>query len=404
MNVLDAVDALIELKVPDDSAGVLRLVKDLITLRNATEHQLSVCAAVMERLGVAREAGSTTSKLLQANGAAPSAAARWVRVGTGLVNLDRTAGYFRDGFLSTEHVDAIVKGLHHIDGRSEVGVTTEERSGYESTLLSHVISGAPPAEVEKTARGLGNQIADDTGGPPPAEDPSLNSFDFEVNEGRLVGRFDVDAQIAEKVHSALSFWSKPRPQPDGSKDPRSKTQIRADAFHQLLDCGGGGGCGFISAPRTEVNVSVPADHPNRASLEWMGPITEATAAMLACDSTITFVTLDGREVPIDLSPPKRLFTGPVRKAIIIRDTCCIKCGAPAGWSDCHHIIYWSNGGTTTVGNGCLLCRTCHRAIHYTEWEIEMGSDGHPWLIPPADVDPLRRPLPAYNRRTMTLAA
>ncbi|PYE14928.1 hypothetical protein DFR67_1112 [Williamsia limnetica] len=34
----------------------------------------------------------------------------------------------------------------------------------------------------------------------------------------------------------------------------------------------------------------------------------------------------------------------------------------------------------------------------------MGSDGHPWLIPPADVDPQRRPLPAYNRRTMTLAA
>ncbi|WP_245938035.1 DUF222 domain-containing protein, partial [Williamsia limnetica] len=239
-------------------------------------------------------------------------------VGAGLSSLDRTTGYFRDGFLSTEHVDAIVKGITHIDDRSEVGVSAQERTDFESTLLSHVISGAPPTEVEKIARGLGNQIAADTGGPPPAEDPSLNSFDFKVEEGRLVGRFDVDAQIAEKLHSALGYWSKPRPQPDGSADPRSKTQIRADAFHQLLDCGGGGGDGLISAPRTEVNVSVPADHPNRASLEWMGPITEATAAMLACDSTISFITLDGQQVPIAMSPPKRLFSGLVRKAIIIR--------------------------------------------------------------------------------------
>jgi hypothetical protein len=43
-------------------------------------------------------------------------------------------------------------------------------------------------------------------------------------------------------------------------------------------------------------------------------------------------------------------------------------------------------------------------VHNTDWDVIMGSDGHPWLIPPADIDPLRRPLPAYNRRTLTLAA
>nr|WP_308280616.1 HNH endonuclease signature motif containing protein [Williamsia sp. DF01-3] len=181
------------------------------------------------------------------------------------------------------------------------------------------------------------------------------------------------------------------------------TQRRADALHQLLDCGGGGQ-GFVSAPRTEVMVTVPADHPDLASLRWMGPVTEATAAALACDASITSITLDGQQVPIDLSPPKRLFTGAVRKAILLRDTCCIKCGAPATWSDCHHIVHWADGGPTTLGNGCLLCRTCHRAVHHTDWDIVMGLDGHPWLIPPADIDPTRQPLPAYNRRTRTLAA
>jgi hypothetical protein len=153
-----------------------------------------------------------------------------------------------------------------------------------------------------------------------------------------------------------------------------------------------------------VIVTVPADEPDRASLRWMGPITEATAAALACDSSITSVTLDGQEVPIDMSPPRRLFTGRLRKAIIIRDACCVKCGAPAEWSDCHHIVHWQEGGPTTLENGCLLCRTCHRAVHNTGWDVVMGPDRHPWLLPPADVDPLRKPLPAYNRRTLTLAA
>ncbi|MFW0786801.1 HNH endonuclease signature motif containing protein, partial [Gordonia sp. CPCC 206044] len=82
----------------------------------------------------------------------------------------------------------------------------------------------------------------------------------------------------------------------------------------------------------------------------------------------------------------------------------VKCGAAAGYTQCHHIIYWSHGGATAIDNGCLLCTACHAQIHASDWEIIMGADRHPWLIPPVEVDPTRTPLPAYNRRTMTLAA
>ncbi|MGV9713347.1 HNH endonuclease [Gordonia sp. NPDC003424] len=99
---------------------------------------------------------------------------------------------------------------------------------------------------------------------------------------------------------------------------------------------------------------------------------------------------------------KRLFPAHLRKAIIIRDQCCIKCGAPAWLGRCHHITYWSEGGPTDLDNGCLLCASCHTQVHSSEWEIIMGADRHPWLVPPASVDPSRKPLPAYNRRTMTL--
>jgi 5-methylcytosine-specific restriction endonuclease McrA len=78
------------------------------------------------------------------------------------------------------------------------------------------------------------------------------------------------------------------------------------------------------------------------------------------------------------------------------------CGNPASWTDVHHIVFHSQGGPTTCDNGCLLCRTCHVAVHQHGWEIEMGRDRHPWIRPPASVDPRRELQPAYNRRTLRL--
>src|ERR1700748_1358409 len=182
MRLLEMVDDLIDLPIPDDANVVLGVVKDLITLRNVAEHQLAVCAAVIDESGIAREAGSTAAKLLQANGAAPVSAYRWLRIGAGITGLDRTAGYSKDGFLSSEHVDAVVKGVAHVVDRSEETVSAEDRVGFERKLLNQAISGAPPAEISAAARALGNEIADDTGGPPPAEDRSLNSLEYKVRE------------------------------------------------------------------------------------------------------------------------------------------------------------------------------------------------------------------------------
>ena len=33
----------------------------------------------------------------------------------------------------------------------------------------------------------------------------------------------------------------------------------------------------------------------------------------------------------------------------------------------------------------------------SDWEVVMGTDRHPWFIPPADVDPARTPIPSNSR-------
>ncbi|UKA55865.1 HNH endonuclease [Arthrobacter sp. FW305-BF8] len=39
------------------------------------------------------------------------------------------------------------------------------------------------------------------------------------------------------------------------------------------------------------------------------------------------------------------------------------CTIPAAWCEAHHITYWSRGGTTSTGNGVLLCSHHHHLIH-----------------------------------------
>lgn len=43
----------------------------------------------------------------------------------------------------------------------------------------------------------------------------------------------------------------------------------------------------------------------------------------------------------------------------------------------------SVGALNHRDRGVLLCQRCHDDVHHRGWEINLGSDNHPWLVPPA---------------------
>ncbi|GAA2439807.1 HNH endonuclease [Mycolicibacterium llatzerense] len=390
--------------VPDEMAGgdALAVMRLLVALRNVVDYLAATVAGALDRCGVAAAQGRTPRELLIGLGCAPSVAERLVRVGAALPLLPTLVAHAADGAISGEHVDAIVKGINHIRARSPGPVDEASRFAQVTDLLGQFFSGATPAAIGDRARRLGNRVAAAEGGVPAAEDRSINTVDHRVtSDGRLQIRADLDAEVGAKYVAAMEELSAPRPEPDGSPDVRSAGRRRADALEAVLDIAARGG-DMASAPRTQLLLTVPADTPDLAELEFMGPITALTLDRLTCDTTVTTVLVDGEHVPLDMGREKRLFPAHLRKALYLRDQCCIKCGAPPGRTHAHHIVHWSHHGETSLGNGCLLCPACHANVHHDGWDVVMGMDKHPWLIPPAAVDPHRRAIPANNRRTMRL--
>ncbi|MDZ7883403.1 MAG: DUF222 domain-containing protein [Mycobacterium sp.] len=197
---------------------------------------------------------------------------------------------------------------------------------------------------------------------------------------------------------------RPVPLPDGSADPRPVGRRRAEAFGQIMRT-------YLSNSQRPMSGGVlphvtlirPAAH-GVDTLGFGGPVSAATAELIACDSTLTSVIVDQSGVPLDVGRSERLFPPHIRKGLAVRDGGCAHpgCGRPVSWCDAHHIRPWEHGGTTCLDNGVLLCRLHHTAIHHGGWQVYLGADRHPWFIPPhqpGEAEPAH--LRSHARRTMT---
>jgi hypothetical protein len=122
-------------------------------------------------------------------------------------------------------------------------------------------------------------------------------------------------------------------------------------------------------------------------------LSPATVRRIACDARIIPAVLGGDGAILDLGRGRRLWTHAVRAAIILRDGGCAfpGCDRPPQWCEVHHRVSWLLGGSTDLETGVLLCGAHHRLIHHSGWEILLGTDGRPDFIPPAHIDPLRKP-------------
>jgi hypothetical protein len=131
-----------------------------------------------------------------------------------------------------------------------------------------------------------------------------------------------------------------------------------------------------------------------AGLDGGEHLSAAAARRLACDALVIPAVLGGASQPLDLGRAVRTVSGPLRRALILRDKGCAfpGCDRPPAWCVGHHITHWADGGATSLANSVLLCGFHHTAIHHREWQVRITPDGTPEFTPPPWIDPQQRPI------------
>ncbi|MCG5472872.1 HNH endonuclease [Micromonospora sp. LAH09] len=225
----------------------------------------------------------------------------------------------------------------------------------------------------------------------------------EQTDGRLRLTGTLDTETAALLRAAID----PLSAPAGPDDTRCAGQRRHDALAdvcrlalrtgELPESGGDAAQVVVTTSYEGLTRQFSA-----GVLDLGLRLTPGTVRRLACDAAILPAVLGGAGQVLDVGRQRRLVTGPLRRALVLRDGGCAfpGCDRPPRWCDAHHIRHWADGGPTSLDNAVLLCGHHHRHLHQTDWVVRLGDDGQPEFVPPAWLDPDRLPRRNhYHRRT-----
>ena len=356
----------------------------------------------------------------------PGSASRLVKLAAVLdATLPLSAQALAVGVMNTEQVQVI--------GEAVAGLPRELQPAGERFLVDQAAVFGP-RELGRLGERLFEVVAPDEA--ERSAEEALRRAEERAHLGRTLALAEVpgtgrvriagwlDREGAGIVRAALDPLCAPQPVVAGERDVRSPGQRRADALVEvcrlalacgdLPDNGGDRPQVVITVPLATLRDQVAAvgvqgqfeptaqDRRGTATLDDGSAVTAETSRRIACDAGILPAVLGGRGQVLDLGQQRRLFTGALRRALVLRDRGCAfpACDRPARWCDGHHIVHWADGGPTSLVNAVLLCGYHHRIIHKGQWQVSLNSaDGLPEFTPPLHLDPLRRPRRnTYHRR------
>ncbi|MDA3650089.1 HNH endonuclease [Saccharopolyspora indica] len=319
------------------------------------------------------------------------------------VHLPATARALTDGVIALPHAQVISRCLARLPEHARYRADEVER-----LLVEHACRQCP-SELAKLADRVRYML--DRDGPVADERAQFESRELHyatARDGMLVIKARLDRETGAKFVTALQPLAAPRPETDGTKDPRTAGQRNADGLSTLLDLV----LDTDGMPRTggqKPHLTVTIDYTDlknqvhtakdaaggAGQLEATGQhLSPDTIRRIACDCDVLPIVLGGDGLPLDVGTTQRTAPTHIRAALLARDGACAfpDCDHPPGTPQAHHVVHWADGGPTSVDNMIMLCPQHHRTTHNQHWRIEFHN-GRPVFIPPATADPTRTPRP-----------
>ena len=387
----------------DAARGIERLARQVYAVQVAVAGEIDLA-----RLAQTHGQPSTAALLRHALTIGPGDARGRVRTARQVLPQDAISGgeipprlpelgrALRDGDLGGEQTAIVVKTMSRIP----TDVPPEVREQAETTLVDHA-RAMDPLHLGLVADKLITTLDPDGDFEPkdPADRAELAFGGRDTRTGLtpVKGRLD-DHSVAVFI-AATDAHAKPRPETDGVKDQRSAATRLAQALTTVLEDYLTAGTGPVQAgERPHVTMTVPFDtltgRLGPAMFDATGvTVGPATARRLLCDCNVIPALLGSAGEPLGIGRATRTWPTRIRRAVALRDGGRVfpGCDRPARWCEIHHIIFWVDGGPTSLVNGACLCSHHHALIHQGDWQIRMAKDGHPEIIPPTWIDPDQRP-------------
>jgi uncharacterized protein DUF222/HNH endonuclease len=327
----------------------------------------SASAREAQKAGEHLVAGSITaaSWIARTCGMSIASAADRLCVGTQLESLPMVAAALNSGEISYQAAAALCH-LHERLGEHRAGFDEEEMVGYarEFSLL----------ELRKLCR-FAWHVANPDGFFKEAEADFTRRY-FHINQ-MPDGMFAVDGMLDPVSGAAWKTAVDVLAKPNGPEDERTARQRRADAVGELaLHAMDQGTLPRRHSVKPHINLTMTLEGLKGelgvppADLDLSLPISIRTAERLACDCTMSRVLLADSMV-IDVGKATRTVSSPTMRALRVRDKGCRfhGCDRQVNWSNPHHIIYRSRGGSDKLENLVLLCFFHHRLVHEGGWQV-----------------------------------
>jgi hypothetical protein len=205
------------------------------------------------------------------------------------------------------------------------------------------------------------------------------------DDGRRFGlAAELPAASGAVVARALGRAAERVPVMPGEEDPSSAEARRADALVALCSARLGSD---PDPDRATVVVHAPlaslVGGRGGASLEDGGVAHPETARRLACDARIQTVLEDEHGQPLALGRISREPSAAMLRQLRYRDAECRfpGCGSRQ-FTQAHHIVWWTRGGTTDLANLVLICTFHHKLVHEHGWRLRRDPSGEvQWFRP-----------------------
>ncbi len=406
-----------------DDARLDRRIGDVLALKAQVEELAARLVAEADDRNLPHRYGasSTRAHLMTAHRMSAGEASRTVRTarqlhGTSAVT-EPTRRAVAAGVVSAEQGVVVADAIHRLSPTVDpdrVELAQQDLLGHAQTLsftqlqvaANHLVEVIDPDTVDET---LEQQLA-------AQERKALASAWFTGQfgaDGIARGRFALPNLVFGMLKKHLEAHTSPRRVATGTDTSSGPgADIPAETTVEELPYGNRLGralCELIEHLPTDghpqhgvanativvtVNETRLRNGAGEATLDTGGAVSVGETRRLACNAGLLPMVLAGESKILDLGTSRRLFDRHQRIALAVRDRGCVfpGCERPPAWTEAHHRIPWSEGGATDIDNGCLLCSFHHHLVHQGEWDLTLAPDGITEVIPPARIDPQRRPI------------